>query len=104
MIVYWDLLANPESAHLKALFFMLYLIYMFAFGYVALLGLLATIFVREQTAAGPENRKVVSIGELSRVGALWLLHSESHRWCRTQLPNECRSQCRTVVLCPKGGR
>lgn len=75
MIVYWDLLANPEVAHLKMVFFALYLIYMFAFGYVALLGLLAAVFVREQLRADPEAKKVVSASELSRVGALWLLHS-----------------------------
>jgi hypothetical protein len=81
MIVYWDLLANPESAHLKALFFVLYLVYMLAFGYVTLLGLLAAIFVSEQMRPGGEEedgdkrRKIVSLGELSRVGALWLLHS-----------------------------
>jgi len=75
MIVYWDLLANPEVAHLKALFFLLYLIYMLAFGYVALLGLLAAIFIREHMVADPGIRKIVSGGELSRVGALWLLHS-----------------------------
>jgi hypothetical protein len=74
MIVYWDLLANPEVANLKALFFVLYLVYMLAYGYVALLGLLAAIFLREHMAAG-EDRKTVSVGELSRVGALWLLHS-----------------------------
>ncbi|HEY4165333.1 MAG TPA: hypothetical protein VGM96_01105 [Reyranella sp.] len=75
MIVYWDLLANPEVAHLKMLFFALYLIYMFAFGYVALLGLLAAVFIREQLRADPDAKKVVSASELSRVGALWLLHS-----------------------------
>ncbi len=56
-------------------FFALYLIYMFAFGYVALLGLLAAIFVREQLRADLDSKKVVSAGELTRVGALWLLHS-----------------------------
>ena len=77
MIVYWDLLANPEVAHLKALFFAMYLIYMFAFGYVALLGLLAAVFAREHMRADSEDgqKRVVSVGELSRVGALWLLHS-----------------------------
>ena len=77
MIVYWDLLANPEIAHLKALFFVLYLMYMFAFGYVALLGMLGAIFVCEQIEAGPENKsvKMVSASELSRVGALWLANS-----------------------------
>ena len=77
MIVYWDLLANPESAHLKALFFVLYLVYMLAFGYVALLGLLTAIFVSEhmRTDTDGKDRKIVSAGELSRVGALWLLHS-----------------------------
>ena len=77
MIVYWDLLANPESAHLKALFFVLYLVYMLAFGYVTLLGLLAAIFVSEQMQEGTDDqdKKIVSLGQLSRVGALWLLHS-----------------------------
>ena len=77
MIVYWDLLANPESAHLKALFFVLYLVYMLAFGYVTLLGLLAAIFVSEQMREGTDDqdKKTVSLGQLSRVGALWLLHS-----------------------------
>ena len=74
MIVYWDLLANPEVANLKAIFFVLYLVYMLAYGYVALLGLLTAIFLREQMAAG-EGRRTVSVAELSRVGALWLLHS-----------------------------
>jgi hypothetical protein len=76
MIVYWDLLANPESAQLKALFFILYLVYMFAFGYVALLGLLVAIFMREQMASELDKKKrVVSVSKLSRVGGLWLLHS-----------------------------
>ena len=75
MIVYWDLLANPEVGHLKALFFVLYVIYMLAFAYVALLGLLAAIFLREHLAGDAATRKIVSAGELSRVGALWLLHS-----------------------------
>ncbi|MFO1082002.1 MAG: hypothetical protein U1E23_15400 [Reyranellaceae bacterium] len=75
MIVYWDLLANPEVGHLKALFFVLYVIYMLAFAYVALLGLLAAIFLRENLAGDPQARRIVSVGELSRVGALWLLHS-----------------------------
>lgn len=74
MIVYWDLLANPEVANLKAIFFVLYLVYMLAYGYVALLGLLTAIFLREQVD-GSEDRKTVSMAELSRVGALWLLHS-----------------------------
>lgn len=74
MIVYWDLLANPEVANLKAVFFVLYLVYMLAYGYVALLGLLTAIFLREQMAAG-EGRRTVSVAELSRVGAMWLLHS-----------------------------
>ncbi|SEP24741.1 hypothetical protein SAMN02990966_04680 [Rhodospirillales bacterium URHD0017] len=75
MIVYWDLLANPEVSNLKAIFFVLYLVYMLAYGYVALLGMLTAIFLREQMEAGVEGRKTVSIGELSRVGAMWLLHS-----------------------------
>ena len=75
MIVYWDLLANPEVMQLKALFFVLYLIYMLAFGYVALLGLLAAVFVREHMSARDEAARAVSVRELSRVGALWVLHS-----------------------------
>ena len=77
MIVYWDLLANPEVVHLKPIFFVLYLVYMFAYGYVALLGLLAAIFVSENMGAGSESKaaKLVSATELSRVGALWLLNS-----------------------------
>jgi hypothetical protein len=75
MIVYWDLLANPEVAHLKVVFFALYLVYMFAFGYVALLGLLAAVFVREQLRSDPQSPRAVSVAELTRVGALWLLHS-----------------------------
>src|SRR5262249_22167788 len=77
MIVYWDLLANPEIAHLKALFFVLYLMYMFAFGYVALLGLLAAVFLSEQMEpeADSEAKRMVSTKELSRVGGLWLANS-----------------------------
>lgn len=77
MIVYWDLLANPEVAHLKAVFFVLYLLYMFAFGYVALLGLLGAVFVCEhlESDADSEAQKMVSAAELSRVGALWLVNS-----------------------------
>jgi hypothetical protein len=51
--------------------------YMFAFGYVALLGMLGAIFVCEQMEASSGNRsvKMVSSSELSRVGALWLANS-----------------------------
>lgn len=76
MIVYWDLLANPEFSHLKPIFFLLYLLYMFAYGYMALLGLLAAVFLREYTADPDRKRdELVSIRELSRVGGLWLLNS-----------------------------
>jgi hypothetical protein len=77
MIIYWDLLANPEVAHLKAIFFVLYLMYMFAFGYVALLGLYAAIFAAEHVEADTDSkaRKTISVHELSRVGALWLFNS-----------------------------
>lgn len=75
MIVYWDLLANPELVHLKPVFLLLYLLYMFAYGYVGLLGLLGAIFLREHMTGRPAGAKSVSVGELSRVGALWLLNS-----------------------------
>lgn len=74
MIVYWDIMANPEINHLKSLFFLLYLVYMVAFGYVAVLGLLGAIFVLEHLD-GQAKGKAVSVGELSRVGLLWLLSS-----------------------------
>ena len=85
MMVYWDLLANPEVTHLKVLFFLLYLMYMFAFGYVAMFGLLAAVFVREHMEIDPENKskKIVSVDELSRVGAIWLLNTGMARSCWT---------------------
>ncbi|WP_338663008.1 hypothetical protein VQH23_23065 [Pararoseomonas sp. SCSIO 73927] len=75
MVVYWDLLANPTIAHLKPAFFLLYLIYMVAFGYVALCGLLGSIFLCEHFEGSEKGSRTVSSGELSRVGALWLLSS-----------------------------
>ncbi|WP_128913669.1 hypothetical protein [Granulicella sibirica] len=75
IIVYWDLLANPEVLHLKLLFFALYLVYMLSYGYVALLGFLSALFVKESLEGKRKDAKLVSISELSRVGALWLLSS-----------------------------
>jgi hypothetical protein len=75
MIVYWDILANPAIAHLKPAFFLLYLVYMGAFGYVALLGLLGAIYLLEHFDGLPKDRKAVTTGELSRVGLLWLFSS-----------------------------
>lgn len=75
MIVYWDIMANPLVAHLKMAFYLLYLVYMIAFGYVSVFGLLGAIYLREQFDGLPEGRKAVTAGELSRVGALWLLSS-----------------------------
>lgn len=74
IIVYWDLLANPVVANLKYIFFGLYILYMFGFGYIALLGFLGAIFVRERLVWN-DSTKLVSLPELSRVGALWLLNS-----------------------------
>jgi hypothetical protein len=76
IIVYWDLLANPEVAHLKAIFFALYVLYMFGFGYVTLFGFLGALFVNEYLEGGKyETAKLVSVAELSRVGMLWILSS-----------------------------
>ncbi|UUX95093.1 hypothetical protein [Aquabacterium sp. J223] len=74
-MVYWDLMANPEVAHLKPAFFVLYAIYMLSFGYVSLLGLLTAIFLREHVGGADAGEGSVSRRELSRVGALWLLNS-----------------------------
>ena len=46
---------------------------------LSLLGLLAAVFVREQLRADPQSPRVVSVAELSRVGALWLLLKRT-RW------------------------
>jgi len=72
MIVYWDLLTNPDVAALKLIFFVLYLVYMFAFGYVCLFGFLAALAVNDQLDGKTGTGKVVSFAELSRVGALWV--------------------------------
>jgi hypothetical protein len=74
-MVYWDLLANPSVAHLKAAFLGLYVLYMLAFGYVTVLGLLFGIYLREHWTAGPPGKESVSVRELTRVGGLWLLNS-----------------------------
>lgn len=75
MVVHWDLLANPEVLHLKPIFLVLYLLYMFGYGYVTLLGLLGAIYVREHVGPERPETRLVSLAELSRVGALWLLNS-----------------------------
>lgn len=75
MILYWDLLANPEVAHLKAIFLLLYVLYMMSYGYVTLLGFLGAIFIRERMSATNKSTVLVSVAELTRVGALWLLTS-----------------------------
>lgn len=75
MIVYWDLLANPEVAHLKATFLLLYVLYMMSYGYVTLLGFLGAIFIREKMSATNNSAVLVSVAELTRVGGLWLLTS-----------------------------
>ncbi|KQW44925.1 MULTISPECIES: hypothetical protein [unclassified Roseateles] len=74
-MVYWDLLANPAVAHLKPAFLGLYAIYMLAFGYVTVLGMLFGIYLVEHWAAGPPGTESVSMKELARVGGLWLLNS-----------------------------
>jgi hypothetical protein len=75
MMLYWDLLANPAVLHLKALFFLLYVVYMLSFGYVTLAGFLGAVFMREHLSAEAGKRGLVSIAELSRVGVLWLVTS-----------------------------
>ncbi|MQA38624.1 hypothetical protein [Rugamonas aquatica] len=75
IIVYWDLLSNPEIGHLKLTFFGIYALYMFAFGYITLMGLLAAVFVGEHLDEIPADEKMVSKKELGRVGALWLINS-----------------------------
>lgn len=74
-IAYWDLVSNPAVASLKTVFFLMYLLYMVAYGYVALLGLLAAIYWRERVAGVPEGPQLVGLNELGRVGALWVLNS-----------------------------
>jgi hypothetical protein len=75
VMIYWDLLANPELVHLKFAFFGLYVLYMLGFGYVTLLGMLLAIYLHEHLQGGPPGAASVSMRELSRVGALWLLNS-----------------------------
>lgn len=75
MIVYWDLLTNPDVAHLKLIFFAIYVVYMFAFGYICLFGFLAALVVNEHLDGKAKSEKLVSVAELSRVGALWLSSS-----------------------------
>ncbi len=74
-VIYWDLLANPQVADLKAVFFVLYVVYMVAFGFVALLGFLCGVFVGESLGGTEPADKLVSTAEISRVGLLWLLNS-----------------------------
>lgn len=74
-IAYWDLVSDPSVASFKVLFFVMYLLYMVSFGYVALMGLLAMVYWRERFAATGAGQTIVSAGELGRVGALWLLNS-----------------------------
>lgn len=75
IIVYWDFLSNPEVMHLKPIFLILYLLYMFGYGYMALLGALGAVFASEHMGGRRDSTKLVSMAELSRVGALWLLNS-----------------------------
>jgi len=74
-IIYWDLLSNPALSDLKAVFFGLYLVYMLAFGFVGLFGFLGAILANEHLASGREGANLVSLGELSRVGFLWIANS-----------------------------
>ena len=75
IIVYWDLLSNPEVGHLKPIFLILYLLYMFGYGYVTLFGFLVAIFIKEHLEIGQNSARLVSITELSRVGVLWVMNS-----------------------------
>jgi hypothetical protein len=74
-MIYWDLLANPAVAHLKPAFLGLYVLYMLAFGYVTVLGMLFGVYACEHWAGGPPGSESVSIKELTRVGGLWLVNS-----------------------------
>jgi hypothetical protein len=74
-IAYWDLVSDPSVASLKAVFFVMYLLYMVSFGYVALMGLLAMVYWRERLSKTGAEQNLVSARELARVGALWLLNS-----------------------------
>jgi len=75
IIVYWDLLSNPEVGHLKPIFLLLYLLYMFGYGYITLFGFLGAVFIKEHLDARRGSAKLVSLAELSRVGVLWVLNS-----------------------------
>ncbi len=75
IIVYWDLLSNPEVMHLKAIFMLLYGLYMLGYGYVSLFGFLSAVFINEHLEGGADPNRLVSKSELSRVGALWLINS-----------------------------
>jgi hypothetical protein len=75
IIVYWDLLSNPEVGHLKPIFLILYLLYMFGYGYIALFGFLGAVFIKEHLEGRRGSAKLVSMAELSRVGSLWVLNS-----------------------------
>ncbi len=74
-IAYWDLVSDPKFASLKAIFFVMYLLYMVAFGYVALLGLLAAIFWGERISGVAKEERLVGISELGRIGAVWIVNS-----------------------------
>ena len=74
-IAYWDLVSNPAVASLKGVFFLMYLLYMAAFGYVTLLGLLGAIYMSEQVSGVADARRIVGLNELGRVGALWIINS-----------------------------
>jgi hypothetical protein len=75
IIVYWDLLSNPEVGHLKPIFLILYALYMFGYGYITLFGFLGAVFIKEHLEGKRDSAKLVSMSELSRVGALWILNS-----------------------------
>ena len=73
--MYWDFLSNPEVMHLKPIFLILYVLYMLGYGYMALLGALSAVFFSEYMGGRRDGANLVSVAELSRVGALWLLNS-----------------------------
>ncbi|HRD50570.1 MAG: hypothetical protein JNK95_14975 [Candidatus Competibacter sp.] len=75
IIVYWDLLSNPEVGHLEPIFLILYSLYMLGYGYITLFGFLGAIFIKEHLEINQDSTKLVSMAELSRVGILWLLNS-----------------------------
>jgi amino acid permease len=53
----------------------LYLLYMFGYAYIALFGFLGAVFIKEHLEERRSSAKLVSMAELSRVGALWVLNS-----------------------------